>query len=75
MVLDHVNSPKKTGSFDDSAELEKALLTMDWPAYEAQMNQELKAAVDAYAMGERGMPAKEFFSALYEEDKALMNEG
>jgi hypothetical protein len=75
MVLEHVSPPKKTGSLDGSAELEKSLLTMDWPAYEERMNQELKIAVDAYAKGERGLPAKEFFSALYEEDKALMNEG
>lgn len=43
---------------------------MAWEAHEHQMDQRLKSAVDDYAKGERGTPAREFFDSLYhEEDK------
>ncbi len=41
---------------------------MAWEAHEHQMDQRLKSAVDAYAQGERGTPAREFFDSLYRED-------
>lgn len=42
---------------------------MAWEAHEHQMDQRLKAAVDAYAKGERGTPAREFFDSLYRGDE------
>ncbi len=45
-----------------------ALQSMDWEAYEKRMDEELKEAIEAYAKGERGTPAREFFDGLYHED-------
>lgn len=42
---------------------------MAWEAHEHQMDQRLKSAVDAYAQGGRGTPAREFFDSLYREDE------
>ncbi len=36
--------------------------------HEHQMDQRLKTAVESYAQGERGTPAREFFDSLYLED-------
>ncbi len=41
---------------------------MAWESHEHQMDQRLQAAVDVYAKGERGTPAREFFDSLYNED-------
>lgn len=45
-----------------------ALQSMDWEAYEKRMEGELKEAIEAYAKGERGTPARDFFDDLYHED-------
>ncbi len=45
-----------------------ALQSMDWEAYEKRMEGELKEAIEAYAKGERGTPARDFFDDLYRED-------
>jgi hypothetical protein len=37
-------------------------------AHEHQMDQRLKTAVESYAQGEHGTPAREFFDSLYLED-------
>ena len=41
---------------------------MAWEAHEHQMDQRLKTSVEAYAKGERGTPAREFFDGLYLDD-------
>lgn len=46
-----------------------ALETMDWAAYDQQSQRDLQEAAAAYRMGDRGMPAREFFDALYREDE------
>ncbi|GEM_PF-2478687 len=47
----------------------EAYKKMAWEAHEHQMDQRLKSAVDAYAKGERGTSAREFFDSLYREDE------
>jgi len=42
---------------------------MAWEAHEHQMDQRLQAAVEAYAQGERGTPAREFFDSLHRDDE------
>jgi PHD/YefM family antitoxin component YafN of YafNO toxin-antitoxin module len=39
-------------------------------AYEHEMDLRLRAAVEAYARGERGVPARELFDSLYLEDNS-----
>ena len=42
---------------------------MDWAAYDQQSQRDLQEATAAYRMGDRGMPAREFFDSLYREDE------
>ena len=54
---------------DPARRTRSVLEKMDWAAYDQQSQRDLQEATAAYRMGDRGMPAREFFDSLYREDE------
>jgi PHD/YefM family antitoxin component YafN of YafNO toxin-antitoxin module len=78
-ALEHTSQLKETGRtmrLTHDGETEAVMMSasvyekLAWDAYEHRMDQRLRVALEAYAKGERGIPAAEFFGQLEREDAA-----